>query len=128
MSLAQLVHVALRGHAGLAPKACAQERGANFRTPKPAPCVEIPAAYGARTKAVLQLLRDGPATTPALAQALGMSTHAAGSLLKHCKQRGQVLRADGKWLINPEHQPAAVTRAATLLRRLGWTVTPPAAA
>ncbi len=130
MSLAQLVHVAQRGHAGLAPKACAQERGANFRAPKPAaPRVEIQAAYGARTAAVLQLLRErGAQTTPELAQALGMTTHAAGSLLKHCKSRGQVLRADGVWLINKDYEGAANVRAAAaLLRRRGWTVTPPKA-
>jgi hypothetical protein len=127
MSFAQLVHVAQRGNAGRAPLPPGRQPMVNFRAPsKPARPAQ---PHGARTRAVLQLLRErGAQSTPQVAQALGMTTHAVGSLLKHCKQRGQVLRADGKWLINPEHQPTAVTRAAALLRRLGWTVTPPAAA
>lgn len=129
MSFAQLIQAAQRGTVERAPLPDGRGHGVQFRARQ----AQVSEAHGSRTKALLQLLRKhGPQTTRDLADATGMTGYQVGCLLKHCKARGQALRDGDRWVFNPAHDAealanGAVGSAVALLRRLGWTVTPPAA-
>lgn len=77
------------------------------------------------TERALRCIEAADLSTTALGKELGLSTKAVWGLLKSPRESGRVIFEKRRWKWNPGFVPDDVRRAAALLRRLGWTLTPP---
>lgn len=84
---------------------------------------------GSKLGLLLQLLeRNGPMTTRKLVALSGLLSRLVWGLFKGPLYRGQAVYwpTDGTWELARDYQPGNVTKAAELLRSLGWHVDRPA--